>query len=153
MVSSPLGVKLSGASCEKEVENIWNKILGISDKIKYIKNSDGVWNERLFEYKFDANFYTKGEWRHTSYKALAQAIYYLKRISNLSIGDLKSLPEVLVILDRNGGFMVPSQQVERIIGDAEDGLTVDWMRPASSPDTHLVDWLEANKYFENFGIS
>ena len=153
MVSSPLGVKLSGASCEKEVENIWNKILGISDKIKYIKNSDGVWDERLFEYKFDANFYTKGEWRHTSYKALAQAIYYLKRISNLSIGDLKSLPEVLVILDRNGGFMVPSQQVERIIGDAEDGLTVDWMRPASSPDTHLVDWLEANKYFENFGIS
>lgn len=153
MASKSHVLKLSETSCEKEVENVWNKILGISDKIKYIKNSDGVWNERLFEYKFDAGFYTKGDWRHSSYKALAQAIYYLKRISKLTVSDVKSLPQLLIILDKNGGFVVPSQQVERIISDSEDGLVVDWLRPASSPDTCLVDWLESNKYFKHFGIN
>ncbi len=145
--------KLAKTSVEKEVENLFNKFLGITEKLRYIANSDGLAGDKLFEYKFEANFSTDGIWRKNSYKALAQSIYYLKKISDMKVEQVYRLPSLIVIIDKSGGFIVPSQMVERIVGDNERGLEVDWLRASSSPDTVLIDWLIQKDFFKAFSIN
>lgn len=145
--------KLQKTAVEKEVENIFNKFLGVTEKIKYIANSDGLAGDKLFEYKHDAKFVVSGKWKASSFKCLAQSIYYLKKISDMKVDNIFHLPSIIVILDKNGGFVVPSQMLERIVGDNEKGLEIDWLRPASQPDPRLVSWLTEKNFFNAFSIN
>lgn len=144
--------KMEKAKNEKEVESSWNRFLDISEKIEYIKNSDGVYGNKLFEYKFDIRFCDGKKWSKGAYKALAQSIYYLKKISSMDMENQTCLPSVNIVISKMGGFTVPTQILERIVGDGEVGLTVDWLRAPSSPDPVLTSWLEENKFFEHYSI-
>ena len=152
MKLNEISKKLSLTKNEKEVEGVWNRFLDISEKIKYIKNSDGVWCNKLFEYKFEYNFFVEGRWTKNAYKALAQSIYYLKKISVMDVEGQTNLPSANVVIDKFGGFIVPTQVLERIVGDAENGLVVDWLRAPSNPDPALVLWLESNEFFTHYSI-
>ena len=57
MNSSIILNKLQKTRKEKEVENVINSFLGISDKIKLDANTDGIYKHILFEYKFNYQFF------------------------------------------------------------------------------------------------
>lgn len=144
--------KIQKTNKEAELQNQWNKLLKMSDEVKLSVNSDGIFDGKLFEFKFEENFYNHGKWTHVAYKALAQAIYYLQRISQLEYEEIDRLPTTVIIIEKNSGFMIPTKQLERILSNAEENLDVDWRRAPSCPDPTLIEWLEKKSFFATYDI-
>jgi hypothetical protein len=106
---------LQSSSSEEEVRLRILDGLGISKKLKVIGNTDGLFQNYLFEFKFDKKFYVKGAWRKSAYGVLAQGLYYCRKILNFEVEGVKSLPHSIIFCDKNGGFIVPTQTFEWIL--------------------------------------
>jgi len=143
--------KLMGTTREAELQNVWNKIFKMTDKVKLSANTDGVFDGKLFEFKYEANFFSR-QWNRSAYKALAQSIYYLHKISQMKYEGIDKLPNMVIVIEKTSAFVVPTQQLERILYDNEAGLKVDWRRAPSCPDKNLVNWLERKSFFETYNI-
>jgi hypothetical protein len=106
---------LVGASSEEEVRLNITTALGITTKLKVIGATDGVCDGTLFEFKFDKTFFSGAVWRKGAYSALAQALYYCRRILNFEVDELFEMPHSIVICDKNGGFVLPTKQFESLL--------------------------------------
>ena len=144
--------KLKKTKKEAEVQNIWNKIFGMTDLVNLSANTDGLFEDKLFEFKFDAKFHQSGQWSKSAHTALAQSIYYLRKIANFDFEGATSLPSIVVILDKSSGFMIPTKQLERIVGGHEKDLNVDWRRAPSNPDPVFVKWLMDNAFLDSYRV-
>ena len=155
MNSSIILNKLQKTRKEKEVENVINSFLGISDKIKLDANTDGIYKHILFEYKFNYQFCEDGKWSKNAYIALAQSIYYLKILTNMQIYRVEKLPSIIAIIDNFGAFIVPTQKLEGILDESwldKDGIKIDWNLRPSNPDIKLVNWLKSLNYFHKYSV-
>lgn len=147
--------RLQDAEKEKNVENLLNKYFGVSTKLEYLSSSDGVYDSRLFEYKCNHYFYKNGKWSNSAYKALAQTIFYLKRISWFEFEKIEHLPSLIVVADNHGGFVVPAKMCEYILKEEplQDGVIIDWQYAPSSPDPKLITYLKSIEFFSIHGVT
>lgn len=117
---------LNKAASEDTVRMIIADKIGISELLNISSKTDGVWNSILFEFKFDKNFKSGAKWHKCSYGTLAQAIYYCKHIQDLEVSGVSQIPHTLVICDKNGGFLFPTEIVSFLLRiQTEDQL--DWL--------------------------
>ena len=122
------GQILESTSNEKEVENIWWKVLAkaLQTEIHAPHSSDGIIETEdvscLLEFKYDFDF-TKNTDRT---KVLAQCIYYLKKFEDAG----EKVPSTIFVADKNECFVVATK-------DIEDYLTrdYDWsIAPSAAAD-------------------
>ena len=100
---------------EEEIRLLVLDALGISKEIKMLGSTDGVWNGRLFEFKNEKHFREKANWKKTAYGALAQTLYYCRKILNFEVDGLTQIPHTIVICDKYGGFIIQTKQFEGLL--------------------------------------
>ena len=106
---------LKTTDSEEEVRLFVLDQLGISKKLKVIGNTDGIWSDRLFEFKHDKKFNTNNTWRKSAFQALAQGLYYCRKILNSEVRQINHLPHSMIFIDKNGGFIVSTKPYEWIL--------------------------------------
>lgn len=161
-----LVASIGAAQSEEEVRLRITDGLGISQKMRVIGLTDGYWKGRLFEFKHDKHFWNGARWNKPAFGALAQALYYCRRILNLEFPDIEAVPHTIVICDKNGGFVISTKQFEGLLQFDPDVFQSDekiieslkghfgdewqsvmkaecfsWDAPASSQDKTLVRFL------------
>jgi hypothetical protein len=108
---------LAEAEKEEEVRLRITSAMGIANALQVVGDTDGYWEGRLFEFKFDKKFHTSSKWNKSAYGTLAQALYYCRRILNFEMESkgIDKLPHSIVICDKNGGYVVPSEPFEGLL--------------------------------------
>lgn len=133
------GQILESTSNEKEVENIWWKVLtkAIQTEIHAPHSTDGVIDTEeiscLLEFKHDFDF-TKNTGRT---KVLAQCIYYLKKFENAG----EKVPSTIFVADKNECFVVATKDIEQYLA-----RNYDWsIAPSGAADKNPELVLELMK--------
>lgn len=111
----PLWEQLSLCLSEDEVRLAIADALEITNELRIVGSTDGLWNDRLFEFKFDKGFRSGTNWSRAAFGTLAQALYYCRRSMNLEIEGQETVPHTIVICDKNGGFLIPTRQFEGLL--------------------------------------
>jgi hypothetical protein len=100
---------------EEEVRLLVCTELGIGKTIKILGKTDGVWKNKLFEFKFDKRFFRKGGWKASAYGAVAQALYYCRQIAESLVEGINEVPHSIIVCDEKGGFFIQTGRLEWLL--------------------------------------
>lgn len=138
MARSKFYNEIINATIERQVEDVYNKGLGIYFKnspISYPFACDGYMecktdNEKdlrlLIEYKFDKNFDSAFD----RAKVILQSIYYVKQFELIG----RELPNVILIADKNECFLVHTNNIIKYLD-----YDIDWNIAPSTASENYID--------------
>lgn len=138
MARSKFYNEIINATIERQVEDVYNKGLGIYFKnspISYPFACDGYMecktdNEKdlrlLIEYKFDKNFDSAFD----RAKVILQSIYYVKQFELIG----RELPNVILIADKNECFLVHTNNIIKYLD-----YDIDWNIAPSTASEKYID--------------
>lgn len=138
MARSKFFNEISGASIERQVEDVYNKGLSIYFKdspISYPFNCDGYLEYKtesgkdlrlLVEFKYDKNFESSLD----RARVILQSICYIKRFER----DGREIPNVILIGDKNECFILHANNVIKYLD-----YDIDWDIAASSMADRYID--------------
>ena len=123
--------ELRRASVEEDVKAAYRTFFSLPQDSS--KHQDLYTSQILFEFKFDKNFANS----HVKAEVLAQILYYVHRLKFES--NTKPIPPFLCLADVNEMILTETIYWESFYNNIE----YDWDAAPSSPDTKLIQDLEA----------
>jgi len=151
-MSSRSNRQIVDVNSEDEVRLYVLSELKITKKIKVIGGTDGIWDNRLFEFKCNKRFKTGAKWSRHSYSALAQALCYCHKIQNGEVKGVFRLPHTIVICDRNGGFIVETKMFEELIEYECDNFSTPEEQVNALKSIFKEDWIRVYNFDANFWL-